>query len=738
MPLGSSEALYRHLVEQVPAVVYIDSNESLPRSLYLSPQVERLFGHPPEAWMQDPHLWLQSIHPDDRERVHAAWVEAIDTGAPFSLEYRMRHPDGRIVWTRDSAIPIRDEHGRIAYWQGLMHDITESKAAEQALRESEARHRALVENIPAIVYVVAPDDDRKTLYVSPQIESTLGYAQQEWLDQPDIWMELLHPDDREPTLAAHDLHNETGRPWNREYRLIASDGRAVWFRDVATLVRDEAGRPLHWQGVQLDITELKRAEEELVAARDELEIRVLERTHELEEANELMMLEIEERRRVEGELREARERYRLLAERIPGVTYVWDAKLSTGETVYVSPQVERILGFTPEEWGRAEFWKTRVHPDDVEALEEATRHSLATGQPFSLEYRYLAKDGRVVWVLDEATLLERDEDGRPRIFHGVMVDITDRKEAEAKAVETEMRYRTLAAQIPAIIYIWTPSNEPGVHGQTRYISPQVQTVLGFTQEEWTGTPDFWVGRLHPDDRRMVLRAGRRAHRTGQPFSLLYRVIAADGRIVWLRDEGRVLSYDEAGRPFEWQGIMLDVSEHEQDRHERIEAERRLRALVEQLPAIVYVEKPSSTPGETVLTYLSPQVEQILGYTAEELLADISHLPRLIHPEDRERVLRSNSRSEETGEPFDEEYRVLAKDGRIVWLHSRATLVRDERGEPLFWQGVALDVTAKHEMQDTLRRLEARSGAASVDQARSRRAAGGARARAPAVRLPEIR
>ena len=121
----------------------------------------------------------------------------------------------------------------------------------------EALYRALVENLPAVIYQVAPDDDRRTMYVSPHVETALGYSRDEWLDQPDIWMELLHPDDREQTLAAHDLHNETGRPWSREYRLIANDGRVVWFRDVANLVRDEGGRPQHWLGLQLDITELK-------------------------------------------------------------------------------------------------------------------------------------------------------------------------------------------------------------------------------------------------------------------------------------------------------------------------------------------------------------------------------------------------------------------------------------------------------------------------------------------------
>ena len=114
---------------------------------------------------------------------------------------------------------------------------------------TEALYRALVEQVPAVVYLVAPDDDRRTLYVIPNVERALGYTREEWLDQPDIWMELLHSDDREPTLAAHDLANETGEPWSREYHLMASDGGTVWFRDVVALVRDEEGRLLHWQGV---------------------------------------------------------------------------------------------------------------------------------------------------------------------------------------------------------------------------------------------------------------------------------------------------------------------------------------------------------------------------------------------------------------------------------------------------------------------------------------------------------
>jgi PAS domain S-box-containing protein len=475
---------------------------------------------------------------------------------------------------------VRDRGGEIRAWQGVLHDLTARKEAEQALRGTEEKYRALVENMPAVVYLVAPDDDRRTLYVSPQVERALGYPREEWLDQPDIWMELLHPDDREHTLAAHDAANETGQPWSREYRLIASDGRAVWFRDVATLVRDLDGRALHWQGVQLDITELKRAEEELRRARDDLELRVLLRTHELEEANELMALEIAERRRAEEEHRAAERKYRMLAEQIPAVTYVWEVEQETDQIVYSSPQIERLLGYTPQEWGTADLWISRLHPDDRTRVIADTLRSQTTGESFSAEARYLAKDGRIVWVLDEAVLLERDKEGRPKTFHGVLVDITARKEAEASARAAESK-------------------------ATR-------------------------------------------------------------------------------------------------------AEARYRTLVEQIPAITFIETPSpGDPYSSHLTFVSPQSESILGYTPQELIDDPGHLARMLHPDDRDRVLAANEHSERTGEPFDQEYRVLAKDGRLVWIHSQAVLVTDESGAPRFWHGVALDITARKDAEESLRELEDR-------------------------------
>ncbi len=554
---GWSEQLYRSLVERVPAIVYVDSNDQRPDTLYISPQVEDLLGTPPEVYLRDPTQWYRQVHPNDVDRIAAAWRLAREHGRVFECEYRMLHADGSLVWIRDSAVPLRDASGEIVCWQGVLIDDTAGKLLEQELRAAQDKYRALVENLPAIVYLVAPDDDRRTLYVSPHVERALGYTREEWLEQPDIWMELLHPDDREPTLAAHDRHNVTGEPWSREYRLIASDGRPVWIRDVATLVRDERGQPSHWQGLQLDITALKEAEEELRRAHRDLELRVRERTAELEEANALMALEIAERRLAEARLAEAEERYRLLVEQIPAVTYTWARVGEAWVDEYTSPRIEQLLGYTPQEWSAdPDLWISRIHPDDRQRILAADIRSEATGEPFDEEYRYLHRDGHIVWVRDTAVLVDRDEAGRPLRFQGITVDISARKEAEAKAERTELRYRNIAEQVPGIIYVL--ERRDGGRFTLAYVSPQIREILGIDPDTRPPLRE-WLELVHPQDRARVDSLIARVERSGEPWVVELRLLHADGHVVWVRDRGRVLERDAAGRPSLVQGLAVVIT-----------------------------------------------------------------------------------------------------------------------------------------------------------------------------------
>jgi len=119
-------------------------------------------------------------------------------------------------------------------------------------------YEALVLQVPGITYAESLDDGR-TMSISPQVETLLGYSQEEWMNNPLLWVELIHPDDRKRVVDCCDEANRTRQTFRAEYRMITRDGRVVWIDDVATLVEDSRGRPLCWQGVMLDVTDRKEA-----------------------------------------------------------------------------------------------------------------------------------------------------------------------------------------------------------------------------------------------------------------------------------------------------------------------------------------------------------------------------------------------------------------------------------------------------------------------------------------------
>jgi PAS domain S-box-containing protein len=688
----ASRSRTRELVEQLPVVVFVDTDELDGSTLYVSPNVEKVLGHPQSILLEDSDLWIRSMHPDDREGFLRTWEAAWKRGTPFRAEYRLLRPDGDEVWVRESSVLMLSESGHRLAWQGVMEDITAEKRSEEGVRASEARYRALIERIPAVVYEMDPDDERRTLYVSPHVEQVLGYSRAEWLDQPDIWIELLHADDREVVLAEHDRHSETGEPWDLEYRLIASDGRVVWVHDRAILIRGRDRGAAAWHGVMIDITAEHDAKELLVLHKEDLERRVDERTTELQEANELMALEIGERRRMENELRRVEERYRSLVENLPGIAYVWDVRPGADARTfaYVSPRIEDILGFSPEEWHAS----ARVHPHDQSRVSEAVDRSVRTGEAFVMEYRYLAKDGSVVWVLDHASLITRSDAGDPASFQGMMLDVTSRMDAESKAAAAEDRYRTLTERGPVVAYSYELSYveeaDPSVH--VSYVSPQAAELVDYPIEHWLDEPEVWFGMIHPDDRDRVAQTTAHTWRTGEPWMIRYRMIRSDGTLVWLLDAGRLLDRDAHGRPWTFQGILLDVTTDEEARAQVEATAGAQREALEGALAIPWSETIHPETGFERYTYIGPQVFDILGYTPEELMDEPKHFPRMVHPDDRPRVHQSVRRSAETG-VWDDTYRILRRDGEIRWLHSFGRRTSVPGVIPELWHGVAIDVTA---------------------------------------------
>jgi diguanylate cyclase (GGDEF)-like protein/PAS domain S-box-containing protein len=262
-PAGDDEqGRYDDLLRHLPGVVYVESAHE-DRFLDVSDGIERLLGFPAEEWRANRRLWRDVIHPDDAARIEVANAECEATGAPFEETYRAVARDGRVVHVMERSVLVRDDGGEPRYWLGAMLDVTELVSAEHRLSEANAKYGALVEQIPAIVYVDVADESWLTTYVSPQIERILGISADRYMQDAHLWESMLHPDDRERAVEAYVRGRESGEPFSLEYRLVAHDGRVVWFQDSAVVLHGPDGRPAWIQGVMLDVTERKAVEERL-------------------------------------------------------------------------------------------------------------------------------------------------------------------------------------------------------------------------------------------------------------------------------------------------------------------------------------------------------------------------------------------------------------------------------------------------------------------------------------------
>jgi PAS domain S-box-containing protein len=688
---------YKEIVERLPVVVYVATDvEPAASTIYMSPNVEQMLGYGPEVFLALGEDWTSLMHPDDIAPLTERYTRIRAAGEPFDMEYRFLHPEGRVVWVHDRAMSVASHDGTSHVWQGVMEDITQRVEAEQSADASAAQYATLLENLPAVVYEMVPDDDRRSRYVNRKIEDLLGYTMEEWLDQEDMWMEVLHPDDREVELAAHDLHSETGDPWRREYRLIGAEGQVVWVRDHATLMRDPDGDPLQWQGVMVDITAEKEAQRAIERANDELEFRVRARTAQLQQANEAMGMEIAERHRAENERDRASGSLVRLLENVPAVVYLWQAReREDGEWyTYVGDQIAQLLGYTPEEWNDSN-WRERVHPHDRLRVEEAAQRSIDDGVPFQLEYRYFARDGRVVWVNDRATIVMRNDAGQPLLFEGVMVDVTAQHVAESAAESATGQLSELLDLGTAALYCYELGDEDTDTPQVVYVSPKLGSYLGMTEPTLLADPRRWLDAVHPDDHAAAQAAVEHSWRTGADRIGEYRVIDANGSILWLADRMRCVQRHDTGRPRRFIGTILDVTD---SRTERDDLARRLDTLwtVEShAPAAMWTEVTDLATGVTRQTYMSPGCFELVGYTPEELMAEREHFSRLVHPDDQMYVSTLDAEANQTGH-WDAVYRVIHRDGSVRWLHSLGKRSLDAPPGTVVWHGIAIDVTARVE------------------------------------------
>jgi diguanylate cyclase (GGDEF)-like protein/PAS domain S-box-containing protein len=371
-----------------------------------------------------------------------------------------------------------------------------------------------------------------------------------------------------------------------------------------------------------------------------------------------------------------------------------------GRVLEFNRAAERTFGYRKKDVLGHELAQLVVPPE----FREAHRRALARWTPDGptdgaggllgrrIDVEAMRSDGS---VFPAELAISRVEIAGPPLFTACIRDVSDRKEAENRLQSAEFLYGTLVEQLPLITYVESsesPTSKP------LYLSPQIESVLGYTVEQWFSTPDLYAHSIHEDDRERVLNEKRAAYERGEAARSEYRIIAADGRIVWVEDRSVLVEPPEGGPPFR-QGFAIDITERKRADDALRRAETRYRTLVEQLPVAVYIDRVDE---ESSNIYTSPQIEQMLGFSAAEWMSDPSLFVKLLHPDDRERVLAAHALTHATGDPLSVEYRFVARDGHVVWVHDEARLIADpDSGRPVL-QGCLLDVTARREAEELLR------------------------------------
>ncbi len=261
--LRQAEVRYQSLVEQIPAVVFLDKADEFEATIYMSPRVEELTGYPVDAWYGRQTIWIDSIHPDDRERVEKADDISRQDGTQFIEEYRFIRRDGRVIWIKEDSNLIRDKEGNPLYWQGILIDITREKESLEAIRKSEERFRRIFHASPIATCVVRMDNG-KFIDANQAYLTLTGKSFEALLDQNPVEMIAWKNEEERKALFEQLKKNGTIRGIEHQYINIPNGPKDT----IAYYELIELGGQICILAMFYDVTEEKKAQKALQAERD--------------------------------------------------------------------------------------------------------------------------------------------------------------------------------------------------------------------------------------------------------------------------------------------------------------------------------------------------------------------------------------------------------------------------------------------------------------------------------------
>ena len=535
-----SEARYRILADNASDVIIHYDPAFHP--LYISPSVSQL-GYDAKTLRE--RAFLDFVHPDDQDLV-AERRRAAMAGEPTRpISARICRADGEWVWFESTLTPIVGEAGTSGFVSTL-RDISERRAAEQAVIDSEARYRLLADNASDII--IHYDQAFQTLYISPSVVQ-LGYDPQSLLGK--TLLELLHPDDRpraatrrQAVMAGELVRATTGR-------VLRADGEWVWFESTLAAVIEKEGAISGFVSVLRDVNE---------------------------------------RRTVEQAVIDSEARYRLLADNASDVILHYDLEF---HPLYISPSISQ-LGYDPHSLQEQRHCLDLVHPEDQVVVTNRQQAALRGEPTPPISARLGRASGEWVWF--ESTLTPIfNERGAISSFISTLRDISQHRAAEQAVIDSEARYRMIADNISDVLLRYDADQ------RIQYVSPSVS--------QWGYTPEDFIGQragvfVHPDDEKWVAERRAAMMRGETAESVEARIRRADGSWTWIESNPAVVR-DKDGNLLSVVLALRDIDQRKRTEAALMDSEARYRMLADNTSDII-----QRFNAEGVVEYMSPSVRQL--------------------------------------------------------------------------------------------------------------------------------